>query len=389
MLARWLGAPRARGDRRPRTPDSARGDPFEALLDDARMRVFRVDYPEIIDQLIELFVESTPPLLGELRAGAETGDDEAVRRAAHKLKGSCQNIGAGFMAKLAGGHRARERGRPGRARRARPDLRRHARRPALGAAGERRVMDAVLLALAAVAILTAVLARRAARPRAASPSVATATLAAQWPETAIGLIDRDLRFTLFEGDALTPHWTPAEVLGRRLADIIPADRIEEVRPSVEAALAGETSTLEWVGRALEHDLPHRRRPLPRERRRDHARDARDPRHRRGEGAAALARGAARLPLRRPHATRRARDRVRRRRPASSTSAPATPPGKTDLHPLEWAEAFGLMHPDGQRVRPARGAAAARAARRRGARRRDARRDARRHARAAGQRRPGA
>jgi HPt (histidine-containing phosphotransfer) domain-containing protein len=77
------------------------GDPFDALLDDARMRVFRVDYPEIIDQLIELFVSSTPPLLSELRHGAETGDDEGVRRAAHKLKGSCQNIGAGFMAKLA------------------------------------------------------------------------------------------------------------------------------------------------------------------------------------------------------------------------------------------------------------------------------------------------
>ena len=65
------------------------------------MRVFRVDYPEIVEQLIELFVESTPPLLGELREGAEGGDGEAVRRAAHKLKGSCQNIGAGFMAKLA------------------------------------------------------------------------------------------------------------------------------------------------------------------------------------------------------------------------------------------------------------------------------------------------
>ena len=65
------------------------------------MRVFKVDYPEIIDQLIELFVESTPPLLDELRAGAESGDGDAVRRTAHKLKGSCQNIGAGFMAKLA------------------------------------------------------------------------------------------------------------------------------------------------------------------------------------------------------------------------------------------------------------------------------------------------
>ena len=97
-LERWLGAEPAPS----RLPEPASsGNPFDALLDDARMRVFRVDYPEIIDQLIELFVESTPPLLSELRAGAETGDEEAVRRAAHKLKGSCQNVGAGFMAKLA------------------------------------------------------------------------------------------------------------------------------------------------------------------------------------------------------------------------------------------------------------------------------------------------
>ena len=56
---------------------------------------------EIIDQLIELFVESTPPLLEELRTSASAGDGDGVRRTAHKLKGSCQNIGAGFMAKLA------------------------------------------------------------------------------------------------------------------------------------------------------------------------------------------------------------------------------------------------------------------------------------------------
>ncbi len=97
-LERWLGiAPVARVTE---APESA-GDPFQALVDDARMHVFRVDYPEIVGQLIELFVESTPPLLHELRAGAESGDSEAVRRAAHKLKGSCQNIGAGFMAGLA------------------------------------------------------------------------------------------------------------------------------------------------------------------------------------------------------------------------------------------------------------------------------------------------
>jgi HPt (histidine-containing phosphotransfer) domain-containing protein len=97
-LERWLGTAPAK----PAAPETTSdGNPFDALVDEARMRVFRVDYPEIVDQLVELFVSSTPPLLEELRAGAASGDGEAVRRAAHKLKGSCQNIGAGFMAKLA------------------------------------------------------------------------------------------------------------------------------------------------------------------------------------------------------------------------------------------------------------------------------------------------
>ena len=87
VLARWLGyAPAAPA--------------FEALIDDARMRSFRDDYPDIVDQLLDLFLSSTPPLLDELRAAVDTGDDDALRRAAHKLKGSCQNIGATFMATL-------------------------------------------------------------------------------------------------------------------------------------------------------------------------------------------------------------------------------------------------------------------------------------------------
>jgi CheY-like chemotaxis protein/HPt (histidine-containing phosphotransfer) domain-containing protein len=97
-LERWLGA-RAGAPSVSTAPPP--GDPFEALLDDARMRVFRVDYPEVVPQLIELFVQSTPPLIDELRSGIADGDREAVRRAAHKLKGSCANIGAGFLAKLA------------------------------------------------------------------------------------------------------------------------------------------------------------------------------------------------------------------------------------------------------------------------------------------------
>jgi CheY-like chemotaxis protein len=94
VLERRLGAP---GAVAPGAPAPA-PDPSRALVDEARVRVFRDDYPEIVEQLMALFVDSTPPLLRELRAGAESGDGDAVRRVAHKLKGSCQNIGASGMA---------------------------------------------------------------------------------------------------------------------------------------------------------------------------------------------------------------------------------------------------------------------------------------------------
>ena len=166
LLERWLGAP-GRAPR-PRTRRPWPRDPFDALVDDARMRVFRVDYPEIVDQLVELFVESTPPLLDELRAGAEAGDGDAVRRTAHKLKGSCQNIGAGFMAKLAHDLELASAAAPERARRARPRVRRHPRRAARGAAGGRRDVIARPARLAAVAVADCVAgraARAAARAR--------------------------------------------------------------------------------------------------------------------------------------------------------------------------------------------------------------------------------
>ena len=72
----------------------------EALIDEARIGSFREDYPDIVDRLLDLFLDSTPPLLDELRVAADAGDHDELKRAAHKLKGSCQNIGATFMATL-------------------------------------------------------------------------------------------------------------------------------------------------------------------------------------------------------------------------------------------------------------------------------------------------
>jgi two-component system sensor histidine kinase/response regulator len=92
-LERWVGA-------EPRPVSGAADAPSDALVDEARMRTFRDDYPDIVDQLVELFARHSPPLIAELQDALERDDDETLRRAAHKLKGSCQNIGATFMATL-------------------------------------------------------------------------------------------------------------------------------------------------------------------------------------------------------------------------------------------------------------------------------------------------
>jgi HPt (histidine-containing phosphotransfer) domain-containing protein len=97
VLERWLGVTVAE----PAVDEAADRDAaIDALIDSARMRTFREDYPDIVDQLLQLFVDSTPELLEELRAAVDGGDADERRRAAHKLKGSCQNIGATFMATL-------------------------------------------------------------------------------------------------------------------------------------------------------------------------------------------------------------------------------------------------------------------------------------------------
>ena len=73
-----------------------------ALVDEARLRTLRDDYADIAGQLAALFAESTPALLDDITHAHAGGDDDTLRRAAHKLKGSCSNMGATFMATLAG-----------------------------------------------------------------------------------------------------------------------------------------------------------------------------------------------------------------------------------------------------------------------------------------------
>ena len=187
----------------------------------------------------------------------------------------------GLHGQARGRPRARRRGRARRARRARPRLRGHARRAARRAAGGRGADGR----------------RRCSWPpsrsrsrcsRAAPPAARSSSerryraLAAQWPDSA-HRADR-------------PRPALHALRGRGARAVLDARRGRSARPSPRCCRPSASrrrcrtsrprsrasgGSLEWRRRALEPDLPRRPRPVPRERRRGHARDARHPRHQRG------------------------------------------------------------------------------------------------------------
>ena len=107
-------------------------------------------------------------------------------------------------------------------------------------------MSFALVVLTAIAVIAALLVRRAAA-RAYASERRYRALAAHSPDQAIMLVDQRLTFVLFEGKALERQgWVSAEVTGRPVADVVPPDRMEELRPHLEAALAGVTGRLEWA-----------------------------------------------------------------------------------------------------------------------------------------------
>jgi diguanylate cyclase (GGDEF)-like protein/PAS domain S-box-containing protein len=210
-------------------------------------------------------------------------------------------------------------------------------------------MDGVLLVLAAVAIVTAALARRAAA-RAVVSERRYRALASQWPDSAIALIDRDLRFTLFEGDALAPHWTGDEVVGKAVTEAMAEDRVTEAMPNIHAALAGERSSLEWLGvrsgstfridivpfRETGGEITHAMlaiRNIAEEKALQHSLEEQS-----GFLTAVLEQLGERVIVSDADGT-------------IVDFGGRHTAGKTGLHPLEWADAFGLMHPDGSKLGP--------------------------------------
>ena len=58
--------------------------------------------PDVLADVLQLFLEEFPKKLRTLQAAMEAGDAEQVARAAHSLKGSSGNIGASSMLDICG-----------------------------------------------------------------------------------------------------------------------------------------------------------------------------------------------------------------------------------------------------------------------------------------------
>jgi PAS domain S-box-containing protein len=103
-----------------------------------------------------------------------------------------------------------------------------------------------------VAVMVAVAAWRLARRAGARVEELQATgekyraVMAQLPDTAVLVFDRDLRYTLLEGDALEARgWRRDELIGRTVTDVLPAARGQQMVTAYREALAGRPSAFEW------------------------------------------------------------------------------------------------------------------------------------------------
>jgi HPt (histidine-containing phosphotransfer) domain-containing protein len=86
------------------THDNGRQEESTPALDPevlSELRQFQGEgEPDIVLELAEAFEFETPPLLEALREAVSEGQPEQLKRAAHNLKGSSNNLGAHMMATL-------------------------------------------------------------------------------------------------------------------------------------------------------------------------------------------------------------------------------------------------------------------------------------------------
>ena len=104
VLERWLPAEAAHA----RTSVAPSPEPVSASTPpavdgkalDAIRELGGAATPDLLDQVIRIYLETTPELLETLRSGLAAGHVDAVRTAAHTLKSSSANLGAGALSEL-------------------------------------------------------------------------------------------------------------------------------------------------------------------------------------------------------------------------------------------------------------------------------------------------
>ncbi len=107
VLERWIpqresagpGVPAKVPGADPKTSDKADAPLNTSVLEGLR-ELQGEGEPDILEELIELFLEEVPAELAALREATEGGDARTVERVAHTLKGSAGNMGAVGMAKI-------------------------------------------------------------------------------------------------------------------------------------------------------------------------------------------------------------------------------------------------------------------------------------------------
>jgi signal transduction histidine kinase/DNA-binding response OmpR family regulator len=103
MLEKWKNA-RSDNGLHQRCRENVMNDNNEEILDRDVLESLRElggeDDPEMFLELVELFLDDTPPRIAALERALDAGDAEAVEQAAHALKSSCANLGATKLSSL-------------------------------------------------------------------------------------------------------------------------------------------------------------------------------------------------------------------------------------------------------------------------------------------------
>jgi signal transduction histidine kinase/CheY-like chemotaxis protein/HPt (histidine-containing phosphotransfer) domain-containing protein len=96
MLARWLPRGAAVEDGEGHEDDGV--DPIDTERFDDLARDFT---PEVVREIVNAFIDSTPPIIERIVLAAEGADHTEIAQGAHRLKGGCLAVGAGQLNDIA------------------------------------------------------------------------------------------------------------------------------------------------------------------------------------------------------------------------------------------------------------------------------------------------